>query len=59
MLDIPHFAAHLLNPGAGYITDFNVYLPWEHEWYVDGIQKEDYRTTDKCIKNESNLYRPT
>ena len=27
VLDIPHFAGILLNPGVGYIPDLNDYLP--------------------------------
>ena len=28
VLDLPHFAGCLLNPGVGYIPDINEFLPW-------------------------------
>ena len=58
-LQVPHFAGCLLNPGVGYIPDLNHYLPWDEEWFVFGVTKEDFRTTDKCIKNDTNSYHPT
>ena len=59
MLYIPHFAGCLLNPGLGYIPDLNSFLPWDQDWFTLGINKENYRTTHKCIKNAANLYQPT
>ena len=37
----------------------NDFLPWGQEWFDEGIRKENYRVTHKCIKNEWNKYRPT
>ena len=58
VLEIPHFAGCLLNPGLGYIPDLNRFLPWDNDWFTAGITKETYRTTHKCIKNAENLYQP-
>ena len=59
MLDIPHFAGCLLNPGVGEIKVLNTYLPWDWQWFIEGVNKENYRVTHRCIKNEHNQFRPT
>ena len=58
VLELPHFAGCLLNPGVGYIPNLNLYLPWNEDWFGNGIAKEDFRTTHACVKNETNRYRP-
>ena len=53
-----HFAAAFLNPGFGRIPDINKYLPWDKQWFKDGIDSATYQVTHKCIKNSSDLYFP-
>ena len=36
----------------------NELLPWDKQWFTDGLNEVDYRTTDRCIKSDSNTYRP-
>ena len=59
VLQIPHFLAAYLNPGFGRIPDLNAYIPNDSRWFIDGMNEVDLRTTDRCIKNDSNLYRPS
>ena len=56
---MPHFAAFLLNPGTAHIPDLNNFLPWDEEWFSDGISRETLRVTHACVKNEYNQYSPT
>ena len=58
VLDIPHFSECLLNPGVGRILDLNLFLPWTEEWFSQGIDHENYRTTHLGVKNENNKYIP-
>lgn len=59
VLGVPHFTATFLNPGVAKIIDINNFLPWDKQWFMDGLNEVDYRTTHKCIKNDSNSYQPT
>ena len=54
-----HFAEALFNPGFGRIPDLNDFLPYDKQWFLDGLNEVDFRTTDKCVKNEANAYRPS
>ena len=36
----------------------NDLLPYKKQWFPDGFNNVDYCTTDKCVKNEENQYRP-
>ena len=59
VLTVPHFAAALFNPGFSRIPDLNDHLPWDKQWFTDGLREVDYRTTNECVKNHHNAYRPT
>ena len=54
-----HFAEALFNPGFVRIPDLNDFLPYDKQWFLDGLNEVDFRTTDKCVKNEANAYRPS
>ena len=58
VLTVSHFVGALLNPGLGYIPDLTRFLPYDRQWFLDGLDEVDYRTTDKCVKNGSNSYKP-
>ena len=58
VLAAPHFAAAFLNAGFGRIPDLNEFIPRDKQWFTDGLNEVDYRTTHRCIKNDSNEYRP-
>ena len=34
------------------------YIPYAQQWFVDGLNEVDLRTTDRCVKNDHNQYRP-
>ena len=58
VLGVPHFAAALLNPGFGKIPDITSYIPYAQQWFMDGLNEVDFRTTDRCVKNNQNRYVP-
>ena len=58
VFDVPHFAAFLFDPSLAYIPDLDKFIPYDKEWFQNGMAAVDYRTTDRCVKNEFNSYRP-
>ena len=58
VLGVPHFAAALLNPGYGKIPDLTSHIPYAQQWFMDGLNEVDFRTTDRSVKNDQNRYRP-
>lgn len=34
------------------------YIPYAQQWFIDGLNEVDFRTTDRCVKNDHNQYRP-
>ncbi len=37
---------------------FTDYIPFGKQWFVDGLNEVDFRTTDRCVKNRNNRYQP-
>ena len=58
VLEIPHFVSYMLTPCFNKIPDINSLLPWDKEWFVDALRITDYRTAHRCLKNDTNQYRP-